>query len=62
MACLLSGALLLEDTGHVGGRGRRARRVAAALLDPAHHTPDLGGVATTTDVSAAVLEEMENLR
>ncbi|ANH37861.1 putative tartrate dehydrogenase/decarboxylase TtuC' [Nocardioides dokdonensis FR1436] len=61
-ACLLSGALLLEDTGHAAAAAAVRDALAAALLDPAHHTPDLGGVATTADVSAAVLEEMENLR
>ena len=33
--------------------------VAAALLDPDHHTADLGGRATTTELGSAVLEELE---
>jgi tartrate dehydrogenase/decarboxylase/D-malate dehydrogenase len=58
-ACLLSGALLLEDLGHVKAADGIRRAVGAALEDPAHHTPDLGGDATTSQLAAAVLHRME---
>jgi tartrate dehydrogenase/decarboxylase/D-malate dehydrogenase len=58
-ACLLSGAMLLEDLGHATAAGRLRAALGAALADPAHHTPDLGGAATTEDLASAVLEEME---
>jgi 3-isopropylmalate dehydrogenase len=57
-AMLRSVALMLE---HGLGRTDDARRLDAAVdgaLERAP-TPDLGGVATTTDAVAAVLEELE---
>ncbi|WP_427385422.1 isocitrate/isopropylmalate dehydrogenase family protein [Janibacter sp. G56] len=59
VACMLSGALLLEDLGHVGAAARVRDAVAAALVDPSHHTADLGGHATTAELSSAVLRKME---
>jgi tartrate dehydrogenase/decarboxylase/D-malate dehydrogenase len=59
VACMLSGALLLEDLGHHQAAGRIRDAVADALQDPAHHTPDLGGHATTADLASAVLNRME---
>ena len=61
VASLLSGALLLEDLGrHVAAERVRAA-VASTLTDPKNHTPDLGGAATTADVTAAILQRMESL-
>jgi tartrate dehydrogenase/decarboxylase/D-malate dehydrogenase len=59
VACLLSGALLLEDLGHEKAAIAVREAVAGALADPLHHTPDLGGRATTRDVGSAVLTRME---
>lgn len=59
VACLLSGALLLEDLGHTAAAGRVRNAVATALADPAHHTADLGGHATTAELGSAVLQRME---
>lgn len=60
VACLLSGALLLDDLGnHPAAEAVRAA-VADALLDKTNHTPDLGGSATTADLGAAVLDRMES--
>jgi tartrate dehydrogenase/decarboxylase/D-malate dehydrogenase len=59
VACLLSGALLLEDLGHTKAAHGIRQAVAAALLDPQNHTPDLGGSATTADLASAVLNRME---
>jgi tartrate dehydrogenase/decarboxylase/D-malate dehydrogenase len=58
-ACLLSGALLLEDLGHDKAADLVREALAAALADPAHHTPDLGGRAGTPDLATAVLTLME---
>ena len=58
-ACLLSGAMLLDDLGHTGpGKAVRAA-LAATLRSAHHHTPDLGGTASTSQLAAAVLNEME---
>lgn len=59
VACLLSGALLLEDLGHREPAEDVRAAVARALEDPANHTPDLGGSATTADLASAVLNWME---
>jgi tartrate dehydrogenase/decarboxylase/D-malate dehydrogenase len=60
VACLLSAALLLDHTG-VDGAGDRIRSaVDTTLRDRATHTPDLGGTATTTDLSTAVLTRIED--
>ncbi len=59
VACLLSGAMLLDDLGHDEAAARVRAAVAAALLDPDHHTADLGGRATTTELGSTVLRELE---
>ena len=59
VACMLSGALLLEDLGHTAAAERVRDAVAAALADPSHHTADLGGHATTAELGSAVLQRME---
>lgn len=59
VASILSGALMLEDLGHhVSAEAIRAA-VTETLANPDNHTPDLGGNATTADVTAAVLQQME---
>jgi tartrate dehydrogenase/decarboxylase/D-malate dehydrogenase len=60
VACMLSGAMLLEDLGHQTAADAVRTAVAATLSDPAHHTRDLGGAATTAAVTAAVMHRMEN--
>ncbi|GAA2431018.1 tartrate dehydrogenase [Actinomadura vinacea] len=60
VACMLSGAMLLDDLGHAGTARRVRDAVAGALRDPRHHTADLGGNATTADVTSAVLNTMES--
>ena len=59
VACLLSGALLLQDLGHGAAAQDVRDAIADALSDPTQHTPDLGGSATTADMASAVLERME---
>lgn len=60
VACMLSGALLLDDLGHTGAARRLRDAVAGTLRDARHHTADLGGNATTADVASAVLHAMES--
>jgi isocitrate/isopropylmalate dehydrogenase len=43
----------------IGGAGVGPEVLAATLSDPATHTPDLGGTATTTDLSTAVLADIK---
>jgi len=59
VACLLSAAMLLDDTGRSAGAEAVRDAVTAALVDPALHTTDLGGTATTQQLSDAVLRRME---
>jgi tartrate dehydrogenase/decarboxylase / D-malate dehydrogenase len=64
VACMLSGAMLLEDLGYRRAAGLLRAGIADALMDPSHHTPDLGGTATTEDLASAVedrvTDRMEN--
>jgi len=53
-AAMLSAALLLEYLGH-DRAGERVRRAVEETLSAGPHTPDLGGSATTRDVTDAVL-------
>ncbi|MEV5692045.1 isocitrate/isopropylmalate dehydrogenase family protein [Micromonospora globbae] len=60
VACMLSGAMLLDHVGlPVAGRIVRDA-VATALRDPARHTPDLGGSATTKELAAEILAVVES--
>jgi len=60
VACLLSAALLLDhvDVGDGGDRIRSA--VETVLRIPSALTPDLGGTASTAELGAAVLAEVES--
>jgi tartrate dehydrogenase/decarboxylase/D-malate dehydrogenase len=60
VACMLSAALLVEDLGHEAAAQHIREALGDALRDPAHHTADLGGSATTSDVASAVLHRMES--
>jgi len=56
-ATMLSAAMLLEHLGHEEA-GARVRDAVITTLADGPHTPDLGGDATTADVTAAVLEKL----
>lgn len=58
VACMLSGAMLLDHVGLPAAAHAVRDAVAAALLDPAVHTPDLGGTGTTAGLAAAVLDAL----
>ncbi|SDN67305.1 isocitrate/isopropylmalate dehydrogenase family protein [Allokutzneria albata] len=55
VACMLSGAMLLEDSGLPKAAARVRDAIAEALRDPANHTPDIGGSGTTDRLAEAVL-------
>lgn len=59
VACMLSGALLLEDLGHTFPAEAVRAAVAGALSDPECHTADIGGRATTEQLADAVLQRIE---
>jgi 3-isopropylmalate dehydrogenase len=50
------------DAGLTAIAGRIERAVATALTDPIVRTPDLGGRATTRDLTAAVVKALECAR
>ncbi|PSQ01919.1 NAD-dependent isocitrate dehydrogenase [Halobacteriales archaeon QS_5_70_17] len=56
-AAVLSAALMLDHLGH-GDDADRVRAATEAVLDDGPRTPDLGGSATTEDVTAAIVEEL----
>ncbi|MFB6191708.1 MAG: isocitrate/isopropylmalate dehydrogenase family protein [Haloarculaceae archaeon] len=56
-ATMLSAALLLEHLDHGEAAGRVRRAVEGVLAD-GPHTPDLGGDASTDDVTAAVIDRL----
>lgn len=51
-----SSVMLLEHLGEAGAAGRLMKAVEHVTADSANHTPDLGGDATTRDVTDAVLD------
>jgi 3-isopropylmalate dehydrogenase len=56
-AAMLSAAMLLEYLGH-DAAGERVRSAVEATLADGPQTPDLGGTATTADVTDAVLSRL----
>jgi len=50
--------MLLEHLGEVLAAQRLMRAIEAVTADPALHTRDLGGSATTAQVTAAVCERL----
>jgi tartrate dehydrogenase/decarboxylase/D-malate dehydrogenase len=49
-----TGALMLEHLGHADAAAAVHRAIKTVLDDRANHTPDLGGSASTEDVTAAL--------
>jgi tartrate dehydrogenase/decarboxylase/D-malate dehydrogenase len=54
IATFWTASMMLEHLGERDAAARLLRAVERATADPALHTPDLGGNATTRDVTAAV--------
>ncbi len=59
VAVIRSGALLAAHIGEVEAASRIERAVETALLDPANHSGDLGGKATTKQVTDAIIQAMD---
>jgi len=54
IATFWSGSMMLEHLGERGAAARLMRAIERVTADRALHTPDLGGTATTDQVTAAV--------
>jgi tartrate dehydrogenase/decarboxylase/D-malate dehydrogenase len=53
-----SGVMLLEHLGEKPAAARLMRAIERVTADPSLHTPDLGGKATTDEVTRAVCEAL----
>ncbi|MGI4792857.1 MAG: tartrate dehydrogenase [Janthinobacterium lividum] len=51
--------MMLDHLGEPGAGQRLMRAIERTTADPAHHTPDLGGTATTRSVTDAVLQALD---
>ena len=58
VATFWTAAMMLEHLGEKSAAGRLMRAVERVTADPALHTPDLGGTATTKQVTDAVCEAL----
>jgi tartrate dehydrogenase/decarboxylase/D-malate dehydrogenase len=58
VATFWTGAMMLEHLGEKTAAARLMRAVERVTADPALHTPDLGGRATTAQVTEAVCEAL----
>ena len=54
-----SAVMMLEHLGEPAAAGRLMKAIERVTADPRLHTPDLGGKARTTDVTAGVIEAIE---
>jgi tartrate dehydrogenase/decarboxylase/D-malate dehydrogenase len=58
VATFWSGSMMLEHLGQKAAADRLMRAIERVTADPALHTPDLGGKATTEEVTQAVCEAL----
>jgi tartrate dehydrogenase/decarboxylase/D-malate dehydrogenase len=58
IAAIWAGAMMLEHLGERAAHDRILRAIEAVIADEHVRTPDLGGTATTADVTAAVTRAM----
>jgi tartrate dehydrogenase/decarboxylase/D-malate dehydrogenase len=58
VATFWTGAMMLEHLGEKTAAKRLMRAVERVTVDPKLHTPDLGGKATTQQVTDAVCEAL----
>ena len=56
IATFWTASMMLEHLGAADAAGRLMQAVERVTADPALHTPDLGGTATTKQVTDAVIE------
>jgi len=54
---LLSAAMMLDHLGYAE-EADRVRAAVEGVLADGPHTPDLGGTASTSDVTEAILEQL----
>jgi tartrate dehydrogenase/decarboxylase/D-malate dehydrogenase len=54
-----SAVMMLEHLGEPAAATRLMKAIERVTADPRLHTPDLGGKARTTDVTAGVIEAIE---
>ena len=54
-----SAVMLLEHIGEPAAASRLMRAIEQVTADRRFHTPDLGGQARTTDVTAAVIAAIQ---
>ena len=54
-----SSVMLLEHLGEKSAADRLMNAVERVTVDPRFHTPDLGGKARTTEVTAAVIDAIQ---
>ena len=47
---------MLDHLGEAAAAGRLMKAIERVTADPRLHTPDLGGKATTKDVTAGLIE------
>jgi len=59
IGAIWSGALMLEHLGHREAAADVVRAIERVIID-GPHTPDMKGKASTSDVGAAVAEEIRN--
>jgi len=59
IATFWTGAMMLEHLGEKAAADKLMRAIEAVTADPACHTPDLGGSATTRQVTDAVCQALK---
>jgi len=59
MALIRSAAMLVAHIGEPEAASRIEQAVERAIADPANHTGDLGGKATTVEFTDAVIAGLE---
>ena len=52
--------MMLEHLGETNAAARLMRAIEAVTANPEFHTPDLGGQATTEQVTDAVIKEIRH--
>jgi len=60
VATFWTASMMLEHLGEGAAAARLMRAVERATADPALHTPDLGGTATTAQVTRAVIDAIRS--
>jgi tartrate dehydrogenase/decarboxylase/D-malate dehydrogenase len=61
VAQIWSASMMLDHLGHADAARQVMAAVVAATRDPATRTPDLGGTASTDEVTAAVLARLDEV-